>query len=180
MYRYYSAVADACPWPVIIYSAQGFTNGICVSPELLKKLMLHPNIAGIKDTSRNQMDASFDVAGNQEGFTVMSGSLENLISCLKHGGKAGVLSMSNCFPRLCCSLIQQLLNGTPDGQEAYDWVKAITAATGGRAGVASVKTVMNEMGYMAGVLRLPVLPASEKLMQEIRQEMTYIPEITQD
>src|SRR6185369_4830618 len=52
---YYSAVADASPIPVLLYSMPALT-GIKLEPQTIARLSEHPNIIGVKDSSN-------DVAG---------------------------------------------------------------------------------------------------------------------
>ena len=54
---YYTAVADAAPVPVLLYSMPPLT-GIKIEPETVARLSEHPNIIGVKDSSN-------DVAGFQ-------------------------------------------------------------------------------------------------------------------
>jgi 4-hydroxy-2-oxoglutarate aldolase len=47
---HYTAVADAAPVPVILYSMPALT-GIKIEPETVARLSRHPNIIGVKDSS---------------------------------------------------------------------------------------------------------------------------------
>ena len=50
--EYYFRVAEAAGIPILVYSIPIFT-GITVEAPLLKRLATHPNIVGIKDSSRS-------------------------------------------------------------------------------------------------------------------------------
>ena len=175
---YFTAIADRSPWPVLLYCAPGFANGVCVSPEALCALADHPNIAGIKDTSKDQMEGYLAAVGSRKDFTVMAGSIGNLKTCVKGGGTAGVLSCANYFPNLCARVASELLKDpeTP----LYPRVKALAASTGGLAGVSGVKAVMGILGYPAGVPRLPVLPCGEALQAEMRSAVEAVPDLLED
>src|SRR6516162_9627040 len=47
---HYTAVADACPVPVVIYNVPSFT-GVPLESRLVIELSKHPNIRGMKDSS---------------------------------------------------------------------------------------------------------------------------------
>lgn len=63
---YFTAIADASSYPMLLYCAPGFTNDVRISPEALKALADHPNIAGIKDTTPDMMSAYMDAVGGRE------------------------------------------------------------------------------------------------------------------
>src|SRR5215510_145936 len=56
--NYYTAVADASPVQVMLYSMPALT-GIKIEPETIARLSQHPNIIGVKDSSN-------DIAGFSE------------------------------------------------------------------------------------------------------------------
>ncbi|KAJ1327984.1 4-hydroxy-2-oxoglutarate aldolase [Microdochium nivale] len=51
--RFFTAVADASPIPLIIYNYPGAVNGMDLSSDLIIKLSQHPNIVGVKLTCGN-------------------------------------------------------------------------------------------------------------------------------
>ncbi len=175
---YFTAIADRSPWPVLLYCAPGFSNGVCISPEALRILADHPNIAGIKDTSKDQMEGYLEAVGGRDDFAVMAGSIGNLKTCVRGGGTAGVLSCANYFPNLCARVASELL--LDPETSLYPRVKALAASTGGLAGVSGVKAVMDLLGYPAGIPRLPVLPCSETVRSEMRQAMDAAPDLLAD
>ena len=174
---YFTAIADRSPWPVLLYCAPGFANGVCISPDALRVLADHPNIAGIKDTSKDQMGAYLAAAGGRKDFAVMAGSIGNLQACVKGGGAAGVLSAANYFPNLCARIASELLRDpeTP----LYPRVRNLTAATGGLAGVSGVKAAMALLDYPAGVPRLPVLPCGGDVVSKMRAAMEEEPDLVE-
>jgi 4-hydroxy-2-oxoglutarate aldolase len=50
--NYYTEIADNINIPLLIYNAPGFTGGVTISPKAIKKLATHPNIVGMKDSSK--------------------------------------------------------------------------------------------------------------------------------
>ena len=55
--RHYSMVADNSKLPVTVYNAPKFSAGLLISPAVIAQLAEHPNIVGLKDTSKE------DIAG---------------------------------------------------------------------------------------------------------------------
>ena len=50
--KYYTDIADASPLPILLYVIPGSANGVTIPDKVLATLADHPNIVGIKDTSR--------------------------------------------------------------------------------------------------------------------------------
>ena len=168
--EYYAAVADASKYPVLLYCAPSFANNVCISREALKRLADHPNIAGIKDTSKDMMNTYMDAVGGRADFEVLSGSLGTIMTCLERGGKGGVVSAANYFPNACAKLCELAKEkGLKAAREYHKQLESLSALTGARASVAGVKATMNLMGYSAGVPRKPVQPCTKELTAEFEQ-----------
>lgn len=156
---YYSAIADASPVPVLLYVAPSYANGVVVRPDALVELAGHPNIAGIKDTSGNMMVDYMAAAGGREDFTVLAGSLSNLMTNLSLGGAGGICSVANCFPDENAFLTTLWAQGRiADAWRYFMELRDVAQATTGGRGVASLKAAMNARGYRAGHPRRPVQP----------------------
>ncbi|MDR3069899.1 MAG: dihydrodipicolinate synthase family protein [Propionibacteriaceae bacterium] len=153
-------VADTSPIPVLLYIAPGFANQVTPTPVLIARLADHPNIVGIKDTSKTMMGDYLGAIGGREDFSIMAGSVGNLRECLAGGGTGGVVSAANYLPADCAE-IYALFTAGLIGQawEKLDEVKELASATAGKFSVAGVKACMNIVGLGGGYPRLPVLPA---------------------
>lgn len=181
LYSYFTAIADRSSYPVLLYCAPGFANNVCISPEVLKRLADHPNIAGIKDTSKDMMNAYMDAVGGRDDFEVFSGSLGTIMTCMGRGGKGGIVSAANYFPNACGRLYQIWKEEGPDAAKEYHAkVQAASKATGARASVAGVKASMNLMGYTAGIPRNPILPCSDELIGEFRAAIGQFHDLVKD
>lgn len=170
LYKYFTEIADRSCYPVLLYCAPSFANDVCISVDLLKELADHPNIVGIKDTSKDMMDLYMDAVGERDNFEVFSGSISSIMHCFRRGGKGGIVSAANYFPDACGRLYSIYVDkGLDEASEYHAKLLSLSKATGARASVAGVKACMNLMGYSAGVPRLPVMPCSEKLIASFRQ-----------
>lgn len=167
---YFEAVADHSRYPVLLYCAPGFTNGVCISAEALKRLADHPNIFGIKDTSATMMNAYMDAVGGREDFAVLAGSLDTIMSCLARGGKGGVVSAANYYPAECAKLVEVFeMSGLEKANAYHALLQKRAKRTGGRASIAGVKCCMNLVGLQGGYTRQPILPVAPEIEAQIRQ-----------
>lgn len=166
---YYSAIADFASLPILLYCAPAFANGVTISAEAVRILADHPNIHGIKDTSKDMMNAYMDAAGKREDFTVMAGSLSNLMTCYQRGGAGGVVSAANYFPQECADIYTAFIKGGLDAAgEVHKTVQALSKATGARGSVAGVKCTMNLLGFAGGKPRRPLQPIEGQMEEEFK------------
>jgi 4-hydroxy-2-oxoglutarate aldolase len=167
MIGYYTDVADGVPVPVIAYNAPGFT-GMTLTPKVVEVISRHPNVVGMKDTSKGNMSTYLSAAGDD--FDILSGTVSTLFESLLLGAKGGVVSLANAFPAACCELY--------DACKAIDLNKArrlhymlikLNTSVSGNFGVAGVKYAAEVAGYHGGDPRKPLLPITEEGRQSIRK-----------
>ncbi len=167
MIGYYTDVADAVLIPVIAYNAPGFT-GMTLTSKVVEMISRHPNVSGMKDTSKGNMSTYLSVVG--EDFDILSGTVSTLFESMLLGAKGGVVSLANAFPASCCELY--------DACKAVDLHKArrmhymlikLNKSISGSFGVAGVKYAIEVAGYHGGDPRKPLLPIGEEGRQSIKK-----------
>ena len=164
--RYYTDIADAVPVPVVVYNAPGFT-GVTISAGVIAKISLHPNIAGMKDTSKGNMSSYLAAAG--EEFDVLSGTVSTLFESLALGATGGVVSLANAFPEPCCRLYETFVSDDmTSARELHYRLFRLNQAVSGSFGVAGVKYAMELGGFYGGDPRLPLLPLTKEGKRSIR------------
>lgn len=98
---YYRHILDAVQVDVYLYNIPAFTNPI--SFETFEKLLLHPKVAGIKDSSGNMKTISRYVAaksGKRNEFKIMTGSDEMILPALSGGCFGSVSALSGIIPEV--------------------------------------------------------------------------------
>jgi len=165
--RYYLAVAEAAPVPVLLYSVPVFT-GIAIPPELTIELGRHSGIAGIKDSSGDVAALSRVAGGCGEGFWVASGSAPTFYPSLCAGARAGVLALACCAPEAVVALHRAFERG--DHGEAlrlHRLIGGLAEAVSRRYGVAGLKAAMDLAGLRGGSVRAPLLPVDDTGRREL-------------
>ena len=166
MIRYYTDVADAIPIPVVIYNVPGST-GMTISTRVIAEVSQHPNIAGMKDTSKGNMSGYLEAAA--DNFDVLSGTVSTLFESMALGAVGGVVSLANAFPEPCCRLYEKFVSGDMDGaRELHYQLFRLNRSVSGSFGVAGVKYAMELGGFHGGDPRLPLLPISEQGKKSIQ------------
>ncbi len=168
--EYILEVADASPIPVLIYNNPSVTGGVLVSPEVINRVSGHPNVVGMKDSSKGNYEDYLKAA--KEGFYLLAGSAGFFLDLLKAGGIGGVLSLANVFPDDCVLLYRAFIEGRIDEAEkiSKDLVD-LNKKVSGRYSVAGVKAAMNITGYVGGVPRKPLHPLNEAQKDELRKTL---------
>lgn len=170
--EYYTAIADRSPFPVVIYAAPKFANRVAPSAALVGVLSMHPNIAGIKDTTSGMMRDYLTAGAPSASFSVLSGSIETLGTCLDGGGAGGVLSIANYAPERCANVTKLYWDGYPkEAFEELEILRRVASAASGPYAVSGVKACMNACGYSAGIPRPPLSPVTGSKLTSLQSAL---------
>ena len=99
---YIVKVADASPVPVLLYNNPSVAADILISPEVIRRVADHPNVVGMKDSSRGNYQKYLEAQGKD--FYLLAGSAGFFWNCCKP------VVLEVCYPwptssrRLCRSL----------------------------------------------------------------------------
>lgn len=172
LYEHFAALARVSPLPIFLYNVPGRT-GVNILPEtviaLAKKF---PGvIAGIKEASGSVKQTAEIHRVLGDGFCILSGD-DNLTPQLMREGAEGVVSVSiNAFPAKIKTMVDALAAG--DGETAdsiHSELYRITELLFKEGNPTGIKALLSQMGITGNYLRLPLVPASENLMNEIAEE----------
>jgi 4-hydroxy-2-oxoglutarate aldolase len=171
--RFFTEVAGASPIPVLMYCAPGFAGGLVLSVKAVCELAAHPNIAGMKDTSKEDIAGYVKAVPPGKEFYVLAGSISKFFYGLTCGAVGGVLSPANYLPEYCCEA-QSLFTGgkTAEAEKLCGRLKSLTERAAGKYGVPGVKAAMNFLGYKGGLPRTPLLPLKPAELEELRSVLT--------
>ena len=167
---YVLEVAEASPVPVLIYNNPSVTGGILVSSEVIRRVSGHPNVVGMKDSSKGNYLDYITVAG--EGFYILAGSAGFFFELLKAGGIGGVLSLANVFPDDCVALYSAFIGGRmKEAERLSDNLVSLNKQISGKYSVAGVKAAMNIAGFTGGDPRRPLKPLPETEKEVLKKEL---------
>lgn len=158
--RYFNDVANAVHTPCLMYNAPQFCGGTELTPGLVKECAKNPNIVGMKDSSKGNIESFLFAA--RDLINVMAGSANFFMNTLFMGGSGGVVSLANVFPAIVNELYGLILE--KKYEEAFvlnEKVLRLNKGVSGAGGVAAVKYAMDLAGLHGGDPRLPLLPLLE-------------------
>jgi 4-hydroxy-2-oxoglutarate aldolase len=164
---HFTAVADASPVPVILYSMPDLT-GIKIDPETVAQLSAHPNIVGIKDSSDDIAGLQKAVTSVPEDFAVLIGNGTVLSNALENGARGAILAVGCVAAALCLEIYRLVEVGEGDKAAALQQkLTPLALAVTKRYGIGGLKAAMDIIGFAGGVVRAPLRTASAEAHVEI-------------
>jgi len=170
LYQHFCAVAQASPVPVILYNVPGRT-GVNLLPETVMRIYnAHPDkIVGIKEASGNveQIKHLIDLKLSTVNCQLSIISGDDGIACeVMEAGGAGLISVaSNAFPEDFWHIVHDKDEAL---QAKYAETVRLLFAEGNPVGI---KAVLAQKSIIQNYLRLPLVPASKALQEEIKKEL---------
>ncbi len=175
LYKHFAKIAEASPVPVVLYNVPGRTS-VSLSPETTIKLAEDfKNIVGIKEASGDMNGIMKIIKNKPDDFYVISGDDALTLPLIAVGGEGVISVAANAFPQQLSEMVRMGLKG--DFEKAknihYKFLDSIELmfAEGNPTGV---KAFMNQLGLIGNYLRLPLVPASDNLMERIKNEIKIV------
>ena len=157
----FTAIADACTKPVILYNVPSRT-GVNIEPATYAKLAEHPMICAIKEASGNLSKIVETAALVGDKLDIYSGNDDQIVPILACGGKGVISVLSNVLPAetslMCKKFFAGDVAGAMDMQKKYlPLINALFC----EVNPIPAKAAMAAMGYCENYLRLPLVPMEE-------------------
>ena len=170
MKAHFTAVADASPVPVILYNVPGRV-GVNLQAATTVELAQHPNIVALKEASGNLQQIMEILRDKPEDFRVLSGD-DGITQPMMALGAEGVISVAaNGYPKPFCEMVHLMLEGKNEKALPLHYkmlkMNGLIFADGNPAGI---KALMAHTGLCKNVLRLPLVPVTDAVRQDIENE----------
>ena len=168
--RHYTAVADASPVPVIVYSVPVFT-GVALESRLVIELAKHPNIRGMKDSSGDVRLISETVWNTDQAmFSVVAGTGATLLHTMSAGARGGIVALVCAAPKAMIELYRAYVSGDLKKADAVQRIIAPAAnAVTSEHGISGLKYAMELEGFQPGIARRPLLPIKTVQQEDLQQ-----------
>lgn len=175
IFQHYKNIASASPHPIILYNVPGRTGSNISAQTTLRLANEVENIAGIKEASGNMVQCMHILRDRPEHFLVVSGD-DHLTLPLIACGMDGVISVAaNCFPKDFSNMVRFALEdeftlARPLHYKCLEGNDLLFAENN----PAGVKAFLKELGIMENVLRLPLVPLSDAIVEKVKSYMRNI------
>lgn len=165
---HYKAFTAATDMPVFLYNVPGRTSCNLEWPTTLRIAEECPNVVGVKEASGMMKQILQLIANRPEGFLVISGD-DLLTLPLMAAGADGLISvMANAFPAKVANMVHHVMNQQlEEARRIHNQLVPLTINCFKEGSPAGVKAIMAAQGLIENILRLPLVPVSEKLQEEI-------------
>lgn len=164
---YYTAIADASPVPLLLYSMPALT-GIKIESETIARLSEHPNIIGVKDSSNDIAGFTETVKLCPPDFAVMTGNGTVFLDALRAGATAAILAVACVVPELCVEILKAFNNDDQEGATALQTkLTPLATAVTTKYGIGGLKAALDLAGYKGAAVRAPLRSPDDSARAEI-------------
>ena len=173
LYQHFKAINDAIGIPIIMYNIPS-RSVIDISVDTMKRLYELKNVAGVKDATANMTRVSQQRSALGADFNQLSGEDITALGFMAHGGHGCISVTSNVAPRLCAQFQNACLRGDyATALTLQDKLAPLHLNLFVETSPAPIKYAMSLLGKCSNVLRLPMVPASEKAQSAVREAMVH-------
>lgn len=175
LYQHFKAIAETSSLPIVLYNVPGRT-GVNMKAETTVRIANDfPNIVAIKEATGSLEQVDEIIKNKPKHFEVISGD-DALTFPMIASGAVGVISViGNALPKEFSRMIRLEFNGEYDAariiHHQFTELYKLLFVDGNPAGC---KALLNDMGMIENVLRLPLVPTrieTKQKMNDILKKM---------
>ena len=171
LYRHFEAVAKATKLPIILYNVPTRTacDMLC---DVVVRLAQFDNIIGIKDATGNLVRGSELVARCGDRITIISGDDGTAFPLYAVGARGVISVVSNVAPQQMSDMWDAVKAGDWDrARRRHHELRVLSAMLFNEPSPAPTKAALSILGRCSVEVRLPLVAASSKLVDELRGEL---------
>lgn len=168
IFAHYTQVAKASKLPVILYNVPGRTGSNVLPETVIKLAKSESNIIGVKEAMGDLTQMMRLIKDRPEGFLVLSGDDMIALPTVSVGGEGVISVLGQGLPEIFSNMIREGLKG--DYVSAYEKHYKLMKATDlifAEGNPAGIKALLAHKGLCEDVVRLPLMPATADLKQDI-------------
>lgn len=168
IFAHYKAIADATALPIYIYNIPG-RSVVNITDETLARLADScPNIAGIKDATGDLARVSTLRYLVKDRLNLLSGEDMTAVGFNAMGGRGVISVTANIAPKLVAQVQQLTLKEKfAEARALHETLVPLHQALFAEPSPAPVKYALAKLGFGANHLRLPLMPISKALEEQI-------------
>ncbi len=168
IFKHFSIIANVSPLPIVLYNVPGRTASN-MTAETIIRLASNKNIVGVKEASGNLEQCMKIAKDKPSDFMLISG--DDLLTLPMYAiGASGVISvLANAFPTVFKGMKECAIDGNyPKAHQFLNKIVDINGPMYEESNPVGIKQLLAEMGICGPYVRLPLVPASDKLAARIK------------
>jgi len=171
LFRHFEAIARATKLPIILYNVP--TRTACdLLTDTVVRLAMFPNIVAIKDATGNLVRGGELITKIGDRITVLSGDDGTAFPLYAIGGRGVISVVSNVAPREMAEMWDAVKAGEWDkGKKLHHKLRVLNQMLFAEPSPAPTKAALSLLGRCSTDVRLPLVAATPKLVEELRTEM---------
>ncbi len=168
LYEHFKAIANVSKLPIVLYNVPGRTGVNMTAETTVRIANSFSNVVAIKEASGSLEQVDEIIKYKPDNFEVLSGD-DALTFPMIVSGAVGVISViGNALPKEFSRMIRLELNGEFEAARAihhkFTELYKLLFVDGNPAGC---KALLNDMGMIENILRLPLVPTRIETKQKM-------------
>ena len=174
LYRHFAAVAASTPLPILLYNVPTRT-GCDLLPDTVVRLAAIDNIVGIKEATGSLPRATELIGRTPRHFAVISGDDATAMPLYAVGARGVISVVSNCAPAMMAQMWDAAAAGNwKQARDLHHALRVLNHLLFVEASPAPIKAAMHLLGRMEQDLRLPMVPVTPGLYEQLRAELARL------
>jgi 4-hydroxy-tetrahydrodipicolinate synthase len=171
LFRHFEAIARATKLPVVLYNVPSRTACDLLT-ETVVRLAAIDNVVGIKDATGSLPRASELIARLPERVVVLSGDDATTFPLYAVGARGVISVVSNVAPRAMSDMWDAVKAGDwARGRQRHHELRVLSQLLFAEPSPAPTKAALALLGRCSVDVRLPLVPATQGLVDQLRAEM---------
>jgi len=168
LYQHFSAISSVSSLPIILYNVP-LRTGCNLEPSTSIKLAKnHKNIIGIKEASLDLNQMGNLISNRPKDFLIISGDDESAYQSVLKGADGVISVAAGCVPKQFSNIINMALKNDVDSSRKYfDQIHRLLILLFKEGNPTGLKAALSINKLCENILRLPLIPASNKLYLDI-------------
>lgn len=191
--RFFLAVADGSPLPVVIYNYPAAVAGIDLDSDVLINLARHPNIVGTKFTcgsvgklarvaeATSPVSEAFpsesSSSSSTPGYFAFSGVADFIAPAVEVGGSGAIVGAANVFPRACVNVYRLAVQGRREEAMRAQLQLARADWELTKRAIPGFKAILEEWCGYGGVPRGPMPALGEEARRQLFGDIRWMMEV---
>ena len=172
LFQHFDQIAKHSDLPIILYNVPGRTSCNLLPDTVVRLAEKHSKIIGIKEASGDMLQVQNLIRKTPDTFQVISGDDALAVPIILAGGVGVISVFGNLMPDRMTQMIHLALENrvkeANNEQYALMDLMELLFMEGNPTGL---KAALYLQGYCENTLRLPLVSASENLLEALRNEM---------